>query len=259
MSYDNLGDRMKGYENVPQLSAIKRTPVIIRLDGKAFHTYTKHVVAQDPSVQRDPWSDIMHQLMVHTTHHLLTNIQGCVLAYTQSDEISLLLRDWDTLETDAWFDNNIQKLCSVSASMATMAFNSKAEHINKSNSNLTIGTNALFDSRVFNLPEAEVCNYFLWRQQDATRNSVQMLGRHYFSSKQMHGLKNNAVQQQLIESHGVNWNDLEVWKKRGMCVYREPATNDTQHDIVVDRIIPVFSQDRNYINRHLLTEEHTNG
>lgn len=252
MSHDSLGDRMKTYEGVTRTHLTKRTPVIIRLDGKAFHTYTKHIVKQDPSVETTPWSDILHDLMEYTTNYLISNIQGCTIAYTQSDEISLLLKDWDTLETSAWFDNNILKMCSTSAAMATMAFNSRVDYWR--NQGYTINNNALFDSRVFNLPPSEVCNYFLWRQQDASRNSVQMLGHYHFSHKELQGLSNVKVQDLLMLDKGVNWNDLDTWKKRGTCIYRELTSDVDEGEkraLVVDKEIPIFSQSREYINKHL--------
>jgi tRNA(His) 5'-end guanylyltransferase len=108
----------------------------------------------------------------------------------------------------------------------------------------------LFDSRVYNLPKEEVTNYFIWRQQDASRNSVQMLGRFYFSQKQMHGKSNSRVQDMLMLEEGVNWNDLSTWMKRGSCVVR---THD--QGVVDDNEIPIFTQDRNYTDHHVLTPE----
>ena len=115
MKYDALGTRMKKYEYVSRTHLVNRCPVIVRLDGKAFHTFTKGL--------KKPYDEIFHNTMNKTMKYLCENIQGCKLGYTQSDEITLLLTDYDTLTTDAWFDYNVQKICSVSASMATMAFN----------------------------------------------------------------------------------------------------------------------------------------
>lgn len=112
---DELGKRMKTYEAVPQTKLMRRTPVAIRIDGKAFHTFTRGM--------RAPFDDILTQSMQDTMKYLCKNIQGCVLGYTQSDEITLILVDYKELNTSAWFDNEVQKLCSISASMATMAFN----------------------------------------------------------------------------------------------------------------------------------------
>ncbi|MEM4260957.1 MAG: tRNA(His) guanylyltransferase Thg1 family protein, partial [Candidatus Woesearchaeota archaeon] len=155
MKKSSIDDRMKRYENVNRYSLIRRTPVIIRLDGKAFHSFTKDL--------DKPFDEDLHNTFKQTVFYLVSQIQGAVFAYTQSDEISILLRDWDTLTTDAWFDYNIQKMASVSASIVTAKFNMLWHKSNKI---------AFFDSRVFNLPKEEVCNYFIWRQQDATKNSI---------------------------------------------------------------------------------------
>jgi len=258
---DSLGDRMKTYESVPKHFLMRRTPVIIRIDGKAFHTFTKRF--------ERPFSDVMHTLMVHTTEHLVRNIQNAVLGYTQSDEISILLNDWKTLETDQWFNGNVQKMASVSASMATGYFNAAYHEYCDSNSDSQIDfmkETAFFDSRVYNVPHEDVVNYFVWRQQDASRNSVQMLGRAYFSHKQLHAKNNSQIQDILMLEKGVNWNDIETWKKRGTCVQRIIVRDDGIIDldskwqtvkprIVVDDEIPIFTQVRGYVSKHLTSDE----
>lgn len=231
---------MKEYEHVTRTHLVRRTPVIIRIDGRAFHTYTKHIVHADPGVtpKSGPFSNIMHNLMVRTTEQLVQDIQGCVLGYTQSDEISLVLKDWTTLETEAWFDNNLSKILSVSSSIATMSFNRAVGLMNAHIPGAPLKPIATFDSRAYNLPVSEVVNALIWRQQDASRNSVQMLGHHFFSQKEMNGKKNSEIQDMLMLQHGVNWNDLETWKKRGTCVLRSTG---------VDEDIPIFTQNRAYI------------
>lgn len=238
---DGLGDRMKSYETVTKQFLMKRTPVIIRIDGKAFHTFTKRF--------ERPFSDTMHQLMIYTTNQLVRNIQNAVLGYTQSDEISILLTDWNTLTTDQWFSGNIQKIVSVSASMATGYFNAAYHEYCDSKSDKQVdfqNETAFFDARVFNLPFAEVTNYFLWRQQDASRNSVQMLARAYFSHKELHGKNNSQIQDMLMLQKFVNWNDIATWKRRGSCVYR-----NEDGEIVTDYNIPLFTADREFIDNHL--------
>jgi tRNA(His) 5'-end guanylyltransferase len=252
---DSLGDRMKGYESVQKQLLTRRTPAIIRLDGKAFHTYTKRQLWKyDPRASESPFSEVMHGAMALATKHLVDNIQGAVFAYTQSDEISIFLRDWDTLMTQPWHNGNIQKIVSVSASLASVAFNHYLVSQSQEKSYpVNINELALFDSRVFTLPKEEVCNYFIWRQQDATRNSIQMLGHFHFSQKQMHGLNNSQVQDKLMLEKQINWNDLDVWKKRGTCVRRDCGT------LVIDHFPPIFTQDRQYIEQYLLNEEADNG
>jgi len=247
---DSLGDRMKGYEAIPKAKLMKRTPVIIRIDGKAFHTWTKQLKKIDFGLQDDPFSDIMNVAMTETTRLLIENVQNAVLGYTQSDEISILINDWKKLETSQWFDNSIQKMASVAASMSTAYFNNTFASGNV--------TPAMFDARVFNLPKEEVTNYFIWRQQDASRNSVQMLGRHYFSHKQMHEKNVSQIQDMLMEDHGVNWNNIDTWKRRGTCVERVVARvtdGEPETEVRVDREIPIFTQDREYVDKHLEAQE----
>lgn len=244
MSNDSLGDRMKTYEAVPKHFLMHRTPVIIRLDGKAFHTFTKKInTSNDPSLLDGPFSEKLHWVMTRTMVELCNNIQNAKIAYTQSDEISILLTDWDKLTTDQWFNGNIQKIASVSASIATAHFN----HNWQLAFPITQGM-AFFDSRVFNLPKEEVNNYFLWRQNDASRNSVQMLGHHFFSQKQMHGLNNSQVQDKLMLEKNINWNDVKTWMKRGSCFHSKYPTTS---QIWLDEEIPIFSQDREYISRYV--------
>lgn len=247
MNKDSLGDRMKRYESTTKHQLLARTPVIIRIDGRAFHTFAKRITRFD-QVMKDldtPFSAVMHKLMVETTRDLVNNVQNCVLGYTQSDEISLMLRDWDTHETQQWFGGAHQKMVSVSASIATASFNFHAASVGFRQD--TFADVAQFDSRVYNLPKEEVTNYFIWRQQDASRNSVQMLGHHHFSQKQMHGKNNSQVQDMLMLEKNVNWNDLPTWMKRGTCVVPEYTVGG------IDEEIPIFTQNREYVEQLLET------
>lgn len=238
---DSLGDRMKAAEVTTKQTLLRRTPVIIRIDGRAFHTYTKQLKKFDPSVKDTPFSIVMHDVMMAATRALVENVQNCVFAYTQSDEISLLLRDWDFHETQQWFSGGVQKMVSISAVIASNAFNLE---MTKYKTLSSFNDYAQFDSRVYNLPKEEVTNYFIWRQQDASRNSVQMLGHFHFSQKQMHGKSNSQVQDMLMLQAGVNWNDLPTWMKRGSCIYDRLG-------VVEDNDIPIFTQSRDYVERHL--------
>jgi tRNA(His) 5'-end guanylyltransferase len=178
--------------------------------------------------------------MSQTAATLVQNIQNARLAYTQSDEISILMNDWGKLTTEAWFDNGIQKMVSVSASMATAKFN-----VAVSDQGNFSPTMALFDARVFNIPKEEVANYFIWRQQDATRNSINMLGQFYFSHKELQGKTTDEVQEMLFSKHGVNWNDIPTWQKRGYCATRRGTNNE----------IPIFTKERQFIEQHLAEDE----
>ena len=185
--------------------------------------------------------------MQETAKYLCENIQGCQLAYTQSDEISLLLIDYQRFETSAWFDYEIQKMVSISASMATMAFDKYfATNFNEwGEENLpdwdlggtydkveesllkledayskALKIGAMFDARVFNIPREEVTNYFYWRQLDASRNSIQMVRQANFSHKELQQKSCNDIQDMLMTQKGINWNDFPAYQKRGSCVVR---------------------------------------
>lgn len=271
--YDSLGDRMKGYENIARNYLTRRIPTIIRVDGKAFHTFTRGM--------EKPFDRILMITMQNTMKYLCENIQGCVFGYTQSDEITLVLTDYATITTDAWFGYNIQKMCSVSASMATLAFsNAYAAELWKnfpeamcSSDNGTnkyietlvakMGT-AMFDARVFSIPKDEVCNCLIWRQQDATRNSIESVGHANFSQKELHGKSCNSIQDMLWKERGINWNDFPVDCKRGSACYKTkvketaPLLNDkgdtemvevVRNRWVIDREPPIFSQERGYVEK----------
>lgn len=271
---DSLGDRMKRYENVPKVSLVRRMPVIIRLDGKAFHTFTRGF--------KKPFDPVLMQTMNDTMKYLCENIQGCVLGYTQSDEITLVLVDYQTLTSDAWFDNNAEKMCSISASMATLAFNSAWRRnvdewaVSKIPDWYEGGTNdpdsvdrvalkqaelyvsrfdkALFDSRVFNIPKEEVMNCLVWRQQDATRNSIQSAGQSQFSHKQLMGKSCDQIQEMLFTERGINWNDYPVPCKRGTCCIKRFVNVCADGTIIqrkkwmLDDNIPIFNKQPDYIN-----------
>lgn len=276
MDRTTLGDRMKNnYENITRYYLTRRMPVIIRIDGKAFHTFTKGF--------KKPFDGIFVNTMQETMKYLCENIQGCVLGYTQSDEISLVLTDYKELTTDAWFGNNLQKMCSVSASMATLAFNKFfSEQVQdfmyaccddfgddvlpKKQNDYELAHNvyfkklytAIFDSRVFTIPKEEVCNYLIWRQQDATRNSIQSVGQANFSQKELHGKSCNDIQDMLMTQKDINWNDYPTTLRRGSCCIRK-TIQDPDVDIkvgaypitkwVIDNEIPIFTQDRNYVEK----------
>lgn len=264
---DSLGDRMKQYEYVTRNYLTRKLPVIIRCDGKAFHSFTRGL--------KKPFDEIFVKSMQDTMKYLCENVQGCVLGYCQSDEITLVLVDYQNREADAWFDNNIQKMVSVSASMATLAFNNAFtkyatkwcndyfdawhnddwedkyfEVLNKKVST------AMFDSRVFTLPKEEVVNCLIWRQQDATRNSIQSVGQANFSHTQLHGKNCNDIQDMLMLEKGINWNDFPTHLKRGACCIKKPfkINEGTEQEAmrnkwVIDTEIPIFTQDKDYVNK----------
>ena len=257
---DNLGDRMKGYEAASRHVLPGRLPVICRVDGKAFHTYTKGLT-KTPGVAYD---ENLEEVMNVTAQKLCEEIQGAQMAYVQSDEISILIHGYKKFTSQGWFDNKVMKMVSVSAALASATFTLESPRIWGFTDEGEYFPNhkpAYFDSRVFVLPESDVCNYFIWRQQDATRNSVQMLARSLYSHKECNN-KNGSQLQEMTFSKGRNWNDEPTSFKRGRCIVRKienvqvpPGKIVIRSRWVVDNEIPVFTVDRTYIDAHLICEK----
>jgi tRNA(His) 5'-end guanylyltransferase len=246
MDKTSLGDRMKSFEDVWRFSLTPRMPLIIRVDGRAFHTFTKKMRFSKP------YDKCFMDAMVAAGKALFDDIQGAKLVYIQSDEISVFANDYEKLETQAWFDKNLQKIASVSASVATCAFN----HYLRDNVWKPFGVKeATFDSRAFVLPKEEVCNYFIWRQKDATRNSIQGLAQSLFSHKSLHNLNCDQLQEKMFKDKGINWNNEETWKKRGVCLYGKTVQKEIdgnvcdRSELVEDFEIPIFTQDRKYVEQ----------
>ena len=278
--HDDLGVRMKTfYEQIPKTKLMRRCPVAIRIDGKAFHTFTRGF--------QKPFDEVLIKSMQETMKYLCENIQGCVLGYTQSDEITLILVDYKKLTSSAWFDYEVQKICSIAASMATMAFNKFfADNVEKeilSNSdkegnvvddNLEIihinhvhsmRKGAMFDARCFNIPKEEVTNLVYWRQLDASRNSIQMVGQANFSHKELQNKSCNDIQDMLMAQKSINWNNLPTYQKRGSCCVRNKIviesdgvmataqlrdTSKSENEWIIDTDIPIFKgEGREYIDR----------
>ena len=257
---DNLGKRMKEfYEQVPKTRLVRRMPVAIRIDGKAFHTFTRGF--------QKPFDKVLMQSMQETTKYLCENIQNCVFGYVQSDEITLILVDYKELNTSAWFDYEVQKLCSISASMATMAFNKFFyENVRKFSFNRTeapardkllntyldaIKKGAMFDARCFNIPKEEVTNLVYWRQLDATRNSIQMVGQANFSHRELQNKTCNMIQDMLHEQKGINWNDYPTVCKRGTAVIKVEMESERINATgwIIDTEMPILKgEDRAYVD-----------
>lgn len=242
------------YENRSKTFLTRRTPVIIRNDGKNFGTYTK-------SLQK-PFDEGLIEDMNETAIYLCKNIQGAKCAYVQSNEISILVTDFDDLSTDAWFDYNVQKMCSISSSLATGIFNQlrirrnllektealydllnidfqirtddinankigfhKSKVIQKVQQDFNELNLANFDSRCFNIPKEDVANYFLWRQQDCVRNSISSVAQSLYSHKELNG-KNSKILQEMIFQKGINWNDFSNGEKRGRWIVKNTHIDD---------------------------------
>ena len=285
--HDDLGVRMKTfYEQIPKTKLMRRCPVAIRIDGKAFHTFTRGF--------QKPFDEVLIKSMQETMKYLCENIQGCVLGYTQSDEITLILVDYKKLTSSAWFDYEVQKICSIAASMATMAFNkyfydnvfvyNATAAVDLSNKKYpfkevyakAVNKGAMFDARCFNIPKEEVTNLVYWRQLDASRTSIQMVGQANFSHKELQNKSCNDIQDMLMTQKGINWNDFPTYQKRGSCCVKvnhfienekgtqicfpegcsdpfedeETLTGVYRSNWIIDTEIPIFkSEGREYIDR----------
>lgn len=277
---DALGDRMKDfYEDRTRHKLARRTNTIIRIDGKAFHTYTRGLTR--------PFDQGLMEDMNKTTEFLCQNIQGAKFGYVQSDEISILITDYDDISTHAWFDGNLQKMASIAASLATAKFNQlRMMRFAKNNvdpmaslaSSMMDQTMspgeienfklAMFDARVFQIPyQEEVINYFIWRQQDATRNSISSVAQSLYSPKELNGKKTDQMQEMIFQK-GINWNDYTPREKRGSLIRKvervyfrrdeSPILDGKTRPISEDRTYkrntweadpetPIFSQEKGYL------------
>lgn len=258
MDKTSLGDRMKEYENVERKYLTRRLPVCIRIDGKAFHSYTK-------GFER-PFYRPFREAMENTTLDLAGAVMGCKMAYTQSDEITLLLTDDDTLETQPWFGKNLQKIVSLSAAMATYFFNKNVvstiyQYLDRGEADKIIALNdawktkmAVFDARAWCVPHEEVLNTLVWREQDCLRNSIESAGQTYFSHKQLIGKSCNEIKEMLLKEKGINFDDYPTWFKRGVCAIKKPVKIITpdgkaieRNKFVLDYEIPIFNKSPEYI------------
>ena len=278
MDTSDLANRMKEYEKRNQYYLQKRTPVAIRVDGRNFHTFTK-------GFQR-PFDKILMTTMQETAKYMCENIQGAKFAYIQSDEITIILVDYDTLETDCWFNYRTDKLCSISASMATMAFNKyfsemvmqlegdvaqeyetdgDTEWVTEMEKYLkayrrSCEKGAMFDSRCFNIPKEEVCNLVYWRQLDATRNSIQMVGQANFSHNELQGKSCNMIQDMLLTQKNINWNDYPVTCKRGSACIKVHGLNlaelKERPHWCIDENMPILKDEhRRYVDDFIFVGE----
>lgn len=284
MDRSDLAERMKGYEKRNRYFLQRRMPVILRLDMRAGHSFTR-------GFER-PFDEVFIKSMQDTAKYLCENIQNCKLSYQQSDEITLLLVDYDKLNTYCFFDYRVDKLCSIAASMATMAFNkffekyvdeyrfSKWDGVSKYEDGTwgyiqtllnAVNKGAMFDCRCFNIPKEEVTNLIYWRQLDASRNSIQMVGQANFSHKELQNKSCNDIQDMLMTQKGINWNDLPTYQKRGSCCVRNKIViksdgvmgtvqlrdiSKSENEWIIDTDIPIFKgEGREYIDRLVFVGE----
>ena len=294
MDHSDIGIRMKAYENCYRIYFPRRQALIMRLDLRAGHTYTKGF--------RRPFDKIFAQCIQHTMKKLCENIEGAKFGYCESDEISIALTDYETINTEPWFGNNLQKIVSISASMASLFFKEKMREIVSDllyswsnidwNNEAEMKENedrlrslygmpesreewdeyvhiiqsadcnkyAVFDCRVFLIPREEIVNYFYWRELDCSKNSIQMAAQSQFSHKELQGLDCNKLQEKLFQERGINWakdypnefrNGASCYK-RMIDVFGLDGSVVQRNKWYIDLNTPVFTQDRNYIEKHFI-------
>jgi len=205
---DELGNRMKNYESKSKLFLIPKVPVIIRCDGKSFHTFCRRF--------EKPYDERFNIVLGNTMQYVCKHVQGVKMAQRHSDEISFLVSDQETIRTAAFFDYEVQKVVSVVASLTSTKFCQELLKTNDIN-----GAWPIFDCRCFNLPEFEIGSYFWWRMLDAKRNSIQSTAQSKFSQKTLHGKNQNEMQEMLFQQHGINWAKLPQERKTGMVCIKE--------------------------------------
>lgn len=253
----NLEERMKSYEQATRTVLPRRFPIIIRVDGKGFSNYTKQLPGK-------PFDRNFISVMESTAIALCQEIQGAQLAFVQSDEISILVHGYKKFESEPWFGNQVQKMVSVSAAVASATFTANswrmwskiAVHDTDPLPGIGDIEPAYFDSRAFLVPEADVANYFLWRQRDGLRNSVQMFARVHFSQKELHKKSTNEMIE-MCRAKGHDWHKLPPSQRNGRAVYRDTKLVDGtwRSHFVVDTNVPLFVDNKLYIERHLAIDE----
>jgi len=240
-----IGNRMKNYEDVFRQSLPLKMPLILRIDGKAFSSYTKNF--------EQPWSEEIKNAFIFSSKMLFPEVQGLKIAYAQSDEMSLLITDYDSLYTKAYCDNNIQKIVSIVSSIITASFN------NYISNNTEIKKLAYFDCRAFVLPKDDVNNYFSWRQKDAIKNSISVLAQSVFSDKELHE-KKSQEKKDMLAAKGIVWDDLYGWKRVGYTIAKENKTDfkngkDFIRSVFTENINPpIFFKDKTYIEKYVYLE-----
>lgn len=240
---DPFGDRMKSYEKPYLQHTVPRVPMVIRVDGCHFHSFTKGMAK--------PFDEVLMESMRGTMAELCASIPGAIFGYTQSDEISIVCRLADMVDGCEYYEGRVQKIISVTASRTTAIFNrlfaSNAERYMGADDadpslSRTYGNRlyrAEFDARVMSIPDWDLYNYLIWRQSDASRNSISMLAQSMFLSKELNG-KNRSQMMDMMMSEGVNWNDLDTCQKRGACCARWGAPRPKWH---MDMDMPILSSD----------------
>lgn len=211
MTSNALDDRMKRYEKVSDNTLTPNSCAFVRIDGRAFHTFTKNRYFKENMTEGNPFSRVLRDRMIDAALATAQDMQGFKLAYHQSDEVTFMMTDFDTINTDGWFGYRVNKLVSMTASMFTAHFNRRF---------IGTGVNlAFFDARAFVIPFDDAPNMFVWRQRDWNRNSVAMLAQAHFSHKELLH-RSVADMHEMLHSKGINWANLSPWEKNGTFIDR---------------------------------------
>jgi tRNA(His) 5'-end guanylyltransferase len=258
MINDNFGDRMKAYEAVTDVRLTGLTPVILRVDGKSFHTLTAKI--------NKPFDGLFMQVMNHTALELCRQIPNCRFGYVQSDEISLVLLE-PSVCSEQWFNGRLQKMTSIAASIASTEFRMNLlETLNVTKDNpedwapyTPLVKNALFDCRAFNIPEMDVCNYFIWRQKDCRRNAILSMAQHHIGKKNVCGIDVSGLTARL---HSMGFSESDIPSLNGRsCIKAKKELKRTDGSVftrakwdIVENV-PVFSSNRIFVEKHLEIKE----
>lgn len=251
MSSD-LENRMRTYEEKSHF--IKRIPVIVRIDGKSFKNFTKQEVFYIN--EKYDFSNIIIDGLVFAANNCLESGNNAKCAYIQSDEISILLTDFDYLNTEPLFNYDKEKIISYFTSVVSNSFNDYMNLFRKSNSIIRPIKIANFLTKAHNYPEDDVVNYFVWRQQDAIRNSISKFCRNFYSDNEMH-CKNQSNMHEMLYQKGMNWaTDLDDKFKNGVFIYKDKGFEENTEYKIMEKC-PIFLKERDII-QNLMIKNYTN-
>lgn len=209
----SLGDRMKRYEACYDQTLLPNSCVFVRVDGRAFHTYTRHKAFGERK-NGSPFVHLLHTAMVEAADSTRQEMSGFKLLFTQSDECTFVITDFDSYHTEPWFGGRLNKVVSITASAYTAYFNRFMSQVLPD-----LPVPAMFDARAYVVPFEDAPNVFVWRQRDWERNSLSMLAQHHFSHSKLQG-KSSADMHEMLHQIGVNWAELDPWQKNGTYIDR---------------------------------------